>query len=255
MNAATNTVAHQPTIAPLNAAAAIAGIALLVEEAVESRIRNGNLFTTLDISNEIKRKRYAVRHKAVSEAVRELFTIGAMQTRGYDRVLIEVNTEGGEKTTEAFLYLPTGKHPSDYAGRVQDALPPLDGSAALDPAGYVPLYPPTLRAQASGKIKGGGRRAGNGGGKRSKFRRDGALPVPRSLVQQAGWNVGDLLTLVGSGKTLRLAPTSGAATTGKLVKVWADFRVRIAKTKMDNGVDVTAAQIKLKNGAVEVAWS
>lgn len=228
------------------------GLTALVDETVESRIRNGALFTSLDISNEIKRKRFHIRHGEVAAIVRDLHAIGAMQAAGYDRVLIEVNTENGEKTTEAFLYLPHGKHPSDYAGRVQDALPPLNGSASLDPADYVPLRPATLRDNASGKCAKNSRRPHCGS--RSKFRRDGALPVPRALVQQAGWQIGDVLTLDGDSQTLRLAPATGT-TVGKLVKVWADFRVRVAKTKMGSGVDVTAAHVTVNGSAIEVDWN
>ncbi len=241
--------------APVAAQAALStatGLTALVDETVESRIRNGALFTSLDISNDIKRKRFHVRHGKVAALVRDLHAIGAMQAANYDRVLIEVNTENGEKTTEAFLYLPHGKHPSDYAGRVQDALPPLNGSAAVDPTNYIPLHPATLRYNATGNRAKGSRRSLSG--PRSKFRRDGALPVPRALVQQAGWQIGDVLMLDANGQTLRLAPATGT-TVGKLVKVWADFRVRVAKTKMGDGVDVTAAQITVNNGAVEVAWN
>ena len=247
MNIAQNTQNAAPPAPP-----APSGLTLLVEETVESRLRNGRLFTTLDISNDIKRKRFHVRHGQVAQIVRELYQIGAMQAMNYERVLIEVNTDNGEKTTEAFLYLPKTAHPADYAGRVQDALPPLDGAAALDPTNYVPLHYPTLRALASGKK---GRTRGAGSGARSKFRRDGALPIPRPLIQQAGWNIGDLLVLIADGDILRLVPAgSDAEAEGKPVKVWADYRVRIAKTKLNDGADITLAHIKLENGAVEVAW-
>ena len=235
---------------PASTAPAQSGLSLLVDETVESRLRNERLFTTLDISNDIKRRRFHVRHGEVAQAVRELFQIGAMQAMNYERVLIEVNTEGGDKTTEAFLYLPKNAHPADYAGRVQDALPPLGGTAALDPAGYVPLRFPTLRALASGKK--GTRRTGSG--TRGKFRRDGALSVPRPLVQQAGWQVGDTLFLLRDGDLLRLVPAGSIPEPdGKPVKVWADFRVRVARTKMGDGADITTAQIKMKNGGIEIA--
>src|SRR5947209_3191359 len=97
----------------------------LVEQAVLERMRAKAGFTALDISNALKADRYPVRHPEVAQIVRDIYQSGAMTFFDYDRRLIDVVTEGGAKSTQAFLYLHGESREREYTARDQDALPPV----------------------------------------------------------------------------------------------------------------------------------
>jgi hypothetical protein len=210
----------------------------LTAELVESRLRSGALFTTLDISNGLKRRQYPVRHGEVAEAVRSLYAAGAFGRFAYDRALIDVNTDNGATVTSAYVYLPQNRLPSDYSGRIQDALPPVSDDVARDLASSAAavvssLLNPTARHKRSA-------------GRRSKVRRDGALPVPRRLVRQAGWDVNDAVELhlihasAGGPREVVLAPPNTATAAGAVVvrvRVWNDLRVRVCRTALSRASD------------------
>lgn len=250
------TVPAQPIYASRDEA-----VRVIVAEAVEAELRAGRPFTALDISNNLKARCFAVRHSEVAPVVRDLYAGGAFRSYGYDREMIEVNTQGGKLVTQAFLYLHDDAVPSDYGGRVQDALPPVADGDARDLMTYVPAAAPSILSAtgaAPAGRRGSGRR-GVRGGQRSKHRRDGALPIPKRLVAQAGWNVGDVLTLtVGANlDDLRLLPaSSGVVSAIATVRVWADLRVRVAKTKLratvQSAFDAAQAAVTFENGAVKI---
>ncbi|MBC7806306.1 MAG: hypothetical protein H7145_09155 [Akkermansiaceae bacterium] len=219
-------------------------ILTLATEAMEAKMNAGEPFTALDISNVLKAKNLPVRHREVAAVVRGLYVGGGMGAFGYVRDLIHVSTPDG--SAQAYLYRHGTQDPSDYTLDAQDALPPVPADRARPLDDAVPAGGPlsTLAETAlqgmvgSAVISGGGSTAyGVPSPRRSRgaFRRDGAVAVPRSFIEQAGYQVGDLLMLTHDAQTDTLALQAvapGTTVIGAFVKVWGDLRVRIAKTKL-----------------------
>ncbi|MBC8135935.1 MAG: hypothetical protein H8F28_08635 [Fibrella sp.] len=220
-------------------------ILTLATEAMEAKMNAGEPFTALDISNALKAKNLPVRHREVSAVVRGLYAGGGMTAFGYVRDLIYVSTPDG--SAQAYLYRHGTQAPADYTLDAQDALPPVptDRARALDdavPAGepLSPLADIALQGMVGGAVIRGGGSTAYGVSlprrTRSAFRRDGAIAVPRNFIEQAGYQVGDLLVLTHDAQTdtlaLQAAAPGAAGVIGAFVKVWGDLRVRIAKTKL-----------------------
>lgn len=220
-------------------------ILTLATDAMETKMNAGEPFTALDISNALKAKNLPVRHREVSAVVRGLYAGGGMTAFGYVRDLIYVSTPDG--SAQAYLYRHGTQTPSDYTLDAQDALPPVpsDRARALDdavPAGepLSPLAETALQGMVgSAVISGSGSTAYGAPAPtrtRGTFRRDGAVAVPRTFIEQAGYQVGDLLILTHDAQTdtlaLQAATPGTTGVIGAFVKVWGDFRVRIAKTKL-----------------------
>ncbi len=220
-------------------------ILTLATSAMESKMNTGESFTALDISNTLKAKSFPVRHREVSAVVRGLYAGGGMTAFGYARELIAVSTPDG--SAQAYLYRQIGQTASDYVGDAQNALPPVptDRARPLDdvvPAGMPlsPLAGAALQGMVGAAVIGGS--GATAWGKpspartRGAFRRDGALAVPRNLIEQSGFREGDLLVLTRDARTDTLVlgpvPIGSAAVAGAIVKVWRDLRVRIARTKL-----------------------
>ncbi len=223
-----------------------AAMTTLVEEAVEAKLRSRDPFTALDISNELKARSFPVRHGEVAVVVRDIYASGAMGHYDYDRRLIDVVTESGKKRTQAFLYLHDAVKERQYTARSQDALPPVppDQARSLDDAVAAgnPLSPLATIHQ-TGKTS---RPRALSPAKRSRHRRDGALPIPRALVQQAGWQVGATLALSVNGTAgLRLEPASNGSGDAAIVRVWGDLRVRVCRTKL-RGTALTIGSVRFQ---------
>jgi hypothetical protein len=211
-------------------------VTALVEGEVEAKMRAKEPFTALDVSNALKAQNFPVRHREVAAVVRDIYDSGAMAHYEYERRMIDVVTDGGKTRAQAWLYLHDDHKDRDYAttARAQDALPPVDESAArslddVTPAGN-PLSPLVAAGKAAAPV------ARRQGGTRGRTRRDGALAIPRRLIAQAGFQVGDQLTLVFDAAASKLVLTADADVTAttvtETVRVWADLRVRVAKTKV-----------------------
>ncbi|MBC7805277.1 MAG: hypothetical protein H7145_03925, partial [Akkermansiaceae bacterium] len=129
----------------------------------------------------------------------------------------------------------------------QDSLPPEPADRARPLADAEPAGGPlSTSAQTALQGKVGSADISGGGNTaygvptprrtRGSFRRDGAVAVPRSFIEQAGYQVGDMLVLTHDARTDTLALQAVAPGTtgviGAFVKVWGDLRVRIAKTKL-----------------------
>lgn len=74
----------------------------VVKQVVKDFIHNEQLFTALDVSNEVKKALPFSRHREVRDLVRDLFT-SEMAPAGYARTPIEVSLEDGSKV-DALLY-------------------------------------------------------------------------------------------------------------------------------------------------------
>jgi hypothetical protein len=75
-----------------------------VRSTIESFMKNGELFTALDVSNVVKQSLPFARHREVRDIVRALYA-SDMQTAGYARTPIAVILED-QTTAEALLYHP-----------------------------------------------------------------------------------------------------------------------------------------------------
>lgn len=73
-----------------------------VKTLVATLIARGELFTALDVSNEVKKQAPTIRHRDVSPIVRDLYDNGDMGL--YERTRIEVSTPNGPE--RAYLYHP-----------------------------------------------------------------------------------------------------------------------------------------------------
>ncbi|MBC8142914.1 MAG: hypothetical protein H7Y38_15935 [Armatimonadetes bacterium] len=232
-------MSHQQTVRTQTETDAIL---ILATEAMETKMNRGESFTALDISNALKARNFPVRHREVSAVVRGLYAGGGMSAFGYDRELITVSTPGG--TEKAYLYAHATV-PDGYADDAQSALAPVPPARAraLDDAVPAGASLPTLAEIALQGMVGTAVIHGSGttafrkarrvsGQQRGAFRRDGAVSVPRKLIEEAGYQEGDLLLLTHDAQTgtLVLAPVQ-TGVLGAFVKVWADLRVRIARSK------------------------
>ncbi|MBV9849861.1 MAG: hypothetical protein JO250_09335 [Armatimonadetes bacterium] len=200
----------------------------IVEQAVLEKMRAREAFTALDISNALKADRYPVRHGEVAEAVRDIYGSGAMGYYDYDRRLIDVVADGGAKKTQAFLYLHTETREREYTARSQESLPPVPDDQARDlsdcaAASPLPLLPRPQGRQRRPKVP----RTGQG-------RRDGALPVPRALVERLGWTEGMSLALRCESGQMQIAPRPPILGESE-VRVWGGRRVRVCKNKLQRG--------------------
>lgn len=73
-----------------------------VRSVVQEFVRDGVLFTALDVSNKVKETLPLARHREVRDLVRMLYT-SEIETAGYARTPITVTLENGD-TAEALLY-------------------------------------------------------------------------------------------------------------------------------------------------------
>lgn len=75
-----------------------------VRSVVQDFVRDGVLFTALDVSNKVKEVLPFARHREVRDLVRTIYT-SEIETASYARTPINVTLENGDKA-EALLYHP-----------------------------------------------------------------------------------------------------------------------------------------------------
>ena len=85
----------------------------IVEQAVWETMQSGESFTSLDISNSLKRQRFPLRHSESAEIIRMIYDTGAMNSLGYLRELIHVQTNGREEIATAWLYRHESVDPNE----------------------------------------------------------------------------------------------------------------------------------------------
>ncbi|MDQ2800318.1 MAG: AbrB/MazE/SpoVT family DNA-binding domain-containing protein [Armatimonadota bacterium] len=207
-----------------------AQITNIVEQAVLERMQARASFTALDVSNSLKAERYPVTHREVAAVVRDVFGSQAMGYYDYERKLISVVTEGGAKTTQAFLYHHAEVRAREYQTRDLTALPPVSPDQARDladcaAASPLPILPGRVKSPRGSKPPKPSRVV--------RRRQDGALAIPRLLVEQLGWAVGDALALRCENGKMLVRPQSGPD--DACLRVWGGQRVRVCKTKLRLG--------------------
>lgn len=74
----------------------------LVLDTVREFVRNGEMFTALDVSNKVKQTMPHARHREVRDVVRNVFS-SEIESNGYARTPISVTLADGT-TAEALLY-------------------------------------------------------------------------------------------------------------------------------------------------------
>lgn len=75
-----------------------------VRNVVDGFVKNGELFTALDVSNKVKMAMPTARHSEVRDVVRNLFTTD-LEPNGWAHTPIQVELTNGQKAT-ALLYHP-----------------------------------------------------------------------------------------------------------------------------------------------------
>jgi len=106
----------------------------LVKAKIENYVSSSMPFTALEISNEIKKDGYHIRHREISGIVRDAYNYYVYPSHNYERSLIDVQaTDWDEEKqaneqvqTEAYLYHPINYDPENYDLRTLVALPVND---------------------------------------------------------------------------------------------------------------------------------
>ena len=205
----------------------------VVENEVLQLMQAKNSFTALDVSNALKTAKYPVRHREVAEVVRDIYNSGAMAYYDYDRQLMDVTTEGGTKTAQAYLYHHQSARTSDYAGLSQDALPPVPANEARDLSDCVAADPLGLLKRSPTAAR--NRNSPSNTPRFASGRQDGALAISSRIIAQLGWSDGELLTVrAEQGKLIveASAPVAPVSHKTPVARVWSGRRVRICKTKL-----------------------
>jgi len=192
-------------------------LTVLIEQEILNRLSAKTSFTALDVSNALKANRYPVRHSQAAEIVRDIFQSGAMAHYDFERELIPVATPNGEE--RAFLYHHTESKSRAYQTRALAALPPPQD--ARDIADSVALAPVLVRPPRTRRSH-------------EPRRQDGALAIPRDLLQRLGCAAGDLLTLIAEPG--RLTVKRATSDMEAAARVWQGPRLRLCKTKLSLGL-------------------
>lgn len=115
----------------------------LVLETVQNFVRNGVLFTALDVSNAVKHTMPFARHREVRDLVRSLFT-SEIESSGYARTPISVTLSNGSKA-DALLYHPLADSwdlDAKYSSQKRGQAPAPVVAAPVAPVVIVPPPPP-----------------------------------------------------------------------------------------------------------------
>ncbi len=125
----------------------------VVLSTVQDFVRDGTLFTALDVSNKVKESLPLARHREVRDLVRAAFTTD-IEPASYAKTPITVTLADGT-TAEALLYHPLtdswdldAKY--DAQKRAQTAAQPVASQAAIQSAVNVLLDPNNLLAPIAG---------------------------------------------------------------------------------------------------------
>jgi len=174
---------------------------------LERLVDQGFMFTALDVSNEVKGQLPGVRHRQISQIVRELYADRVMGD--YTRTTIDVVIAGG-KVVQAFLYHEAGDDPDDYDGSLREQRaapvtsgPGSSGGASSSPAPSAPVAAPAPAAPSV-----------NLDATELSIRRerDGSLQIPRGFLQRAGlYDTTVHLDAAGIGSGLIVVPADPAA--------------------------------------------
>jgi hypothetical protein len=108
-----------------------------VRSVVDGFVKNGELFTALDVSNKVKMAMPTARHSEVRDVVRNLFTTD-LEPNGWAHTPIQVELTNGQKAT-ALLYHPLSDswdldRKYDVQKRAQAAIRPVASTTQLPQA-------------------------------------------------------------------------------------------------------------------------
>lgn len=106
----------------------------LVKEKVKEYVQNNQPFTSLQISNAIKKDGVHIRHRDISKIVRDAYDYYVLPNYAYERSIIDVETTEWDESvkqekpikTEAYLYHPFKYNPDQYTLKTLVALPIKD---------------------------------------------------------------------------------------------------------------------------------
>src|SRR5207237_1301522 len=87
----------------------------------------------------------------------------------------------------------------------------------------------------------------------ARCRRDGALPIRRSLLRELGWTPGDALSFKAEGGRITIGPDAQG---GATVRVWRDLRLRVCRTKLRLGtLDAETASVEISGRNLRIWMS
>jgi len=90
-----------------------------IKSVLQEQMDSETMFTSLNISNEVKDSGFICRHREVAQAVRELYRIGWFASRDYTRTLEQM-----DNGNVAFVYHHISADSEDYNDRDLQPLPP-----------------------------------------------------------------------------------------------------------------------------------
>lgn len=199
-----------------------------IRQKVDEVIKREDMFTSMDISNAIKRDGIWVRNRETRDWLRANFTD---KTIFGDYAASPIKVAGG--AVDATLYHPLWKDPSTYTGGDQ-----------------VPLTPDEVKEIAKNKV---GQPNASAAPDISQVLSDTMaradlcfvvqsterLKIPGEIIRRLGWSVGDVIDPARI-KTSKVLPPN--------LKVNKDHRVSIPREAVDWGT--SPVKVMLKNGEV-----
>lgn len=188
-------------------------------------------FTSLDISNLVKREGLSVRHRDVASTVRDLYDNGFMDSYSYERTTIDVTLANGS-SSKAFLYHHCMTSPDTYNRRSQVAIPP-----STVPAAVINANPPSV-SQSNTTVTTTAATttiATPAPIQTRNQKSDCRLEVPASWVRELGWTDGDTLYLCDNTAIIKVKHPDDVTTTDRIVGtvIISGGRLRIPKSAFD----------------------
>ena len=192
----------------------------VIQAKVEEFVNTMKLFTSVDISNAIKKDgTWVSNHEVASFLKKEMKTNSLMSN--YQTETIRVMND----TRKATLYLPTGSDQFDYLDRDQSALTPLE--AGLTPSSTSPTVTPSSQIQTNSPASSIGQSVSMIGKKYVITAKHRRLRIPARCVVAVGMLPGDEVDY------LKFCIINGPVPTKKIF-VHADGRIFMPKFYVSN---------------------
>jgi DNA-binding CsgD family transcriptional regulator len=110
----------------------------IIENVVSEFIQKGQLFTSIDIANEVKTRGEWIRNTEVAGFLRKnVISLARQQNLDYEMVQVSVSTSTG--SAQANVYFMSGDDPHSYTNTTQTAMTPAE-FLQLHPGKTVPGY-------------------------------------------------------------------------------------------------------------------
>lgn len=228
------------------------------KQVVENFCNNLESFTSLDVSNIVKKEGFEfLRHRDIAQAVRNLYINGHMDNFGYCRSLVDVTLKNGD-IVHAYLYHHQTVSSDLYDKRNQDALPPVSptkiatnntttDTICVPTSGFAKATISVPDCWSTDPVVSDNVLSITISGKRKP---DGRIEVPQMFIKALGWMVGDIIK-VDKGNNGNLVLSIGSGSDEIIVDKFG--RLRITKSILDQANITGSFTITLENGNLSVA--